>query len=220
MTPITIKICGITSLEDGRLALDAGADYLGFILYPPSPRYIEPERVGEILEALRKERKTVVGVGVFVNEPLARVEEILEQSGLTYAQLHGGEPPVQLEALGRRGFKAIRPSSLEEATADAEWYAPLSPPEGPQLLIDAYDAHAYGGTGKRADWESAAEMARLYPRLMLAGGLTPDNVERALETVNPWGVDLSSGVEVRPGKKDPEKVRRFVDAVRNYPHRY
>jgi phosphoribosylanthranilate isomerase len=138
------------------------------------------------------------------------VSAILEQTGIDYAQLHGGEPPAVLAQLASRAFKALRPSSSEEAILDAEWYGEFGPAEGPQLMIDAYDPAVYGGTGKKADWHTAAALAHLYPRLLLAGGLTPQNVAQAIRTVRPWGVDVSSGVEIEPGRKDHEAVRAFI----------
>ncbi len=214
---VQVKICGITNLEDARSAVEAGADLLGFIFYPRSPRYVEPAQVRAILEALKDERaeeRKSAAVGVFVDEPAARVAEILARSGVDYAQLHGDEPPAVLAALAPQAFKALRPSSAAEAQIEAEWYGEFGPPAGPQLLLDAYDPDSYGGTGKQADWHTAAGLARLYPRLLLAGGLTPQNVAGAVRTVRPWGVDVSSGVEHRPGEKDHDAVRRFVAAAK------
>lgn len=235
MTDVRVKICGITNLEDACIAVEAGADLLGFIFYPKSPRYIEPAQVGEIVSALRErmisDQLSVISgqssvpdpqspipnpqfpkfVGVFVDEDGDSMAAILDQTGIDYAQLHGGEPPAMLEKLTPRAFKALRPSSREEAMIDAEWYGEFGPVEGPQLMIDAYDPAIYGGTGKKADWHTAAALARLYPRLLLAGGLTPQNVAQAVRTVRPWGVDVSSGVEIEPGRKDHEAVRAFIE---------
>lgn len=229
--PMTrVKICGVTSYEDGLCAAEAGADFLGFIFFSKSPRFISPDGAGEITAGLRA-RAAASGplsdsgtgssptprfVGVFVNETLAVVEETMRRANLDYAQLHGDEPPAMLEALGGRGFKALRPTSAVEAGIEAEWYADLGPSDGPQLLVDAYDPREYGGTGKKADWNAAAEVRKTYPRLVLAGGLTPLNVAAAVEAVRPWGVDVSSGVENRPGRKDPEKVRAFVAAAKGW----
>lgn len=214
----TIKICGITNVDDARGALAAGADLLGFILYPKSPRYIEPGAVAVVLTALRDDRakrqRPLRTVGVFVNEPLARVQAILGETGLDLAQLHGDEPAGMVTALAGRAFKAIRPPDAEQARAEAAQMAPLGPDAGPAWLMDAYDPAAYGGTGRRADWHVAGELARRYPGLLLAGGLTPENVAAAVAAVQPWGVDVSSGVEASPGRKDPAKVRAFVAAVR------
>ena len=223
-----VKICGITSFEDALCAAGAGADYLGFIFFEKSPRYVTPEAAAEITSMLtghisanapRPATGTVSPplprfIGVFVNETLAAVEETIRRAGLDYAQLHGDEPPAMLEALNGRGFKALRPTSSAEAEIEAEWYVDLGPTGGPQLLIDAYDPNEYGGTGKRADWNAAADVRRSCPRLVLAGGLTPQNVAAAVEAVRPWAVDVSSGVEFEPGIKDPEKVRAFVSSAK------
>lgn len=216
MSEIRVKICGITNWADAQVAAEAGADLLGFIFYTKSPRYIGPEQVRRIVARLRKRKNGSMPdtVGVFVDEAVERVEKILKDAGLDYAQLHGGEPPVMLEQLRGHAFKALRPSSAEEAQADAEWYADLGPAQGPQLLIDAYDPEAYGGTGKKADWHTAAGLAKRYPRLLLAGGLKPDNVAQAVRMVQPWGVDVSSGVEAAPGRKDQAAVRAFVAAAK------
>ncbi len=227
-----VKICGITNLEDAEVALRAGADLLGFILYPKSPRYVEPAQVQEILRALRLKLEdwrpapnSISNlqsspftppryVGVFVNEPAARIKEIMTVTGLDYAQLHGDEPPTALAALAGVAYKALRPADHAQALAEAEAYASLGPTTGPRWLIDAYDPHAYGGTGKRADWTTAAQLARQYPGLLLAGGLTPDNVAAAVAAVRPWGVDVASGVEAEPGRKDHGKVEAFVTRVK------
>lgn len=213
-----VKICGITNLEDATAAAEAGADLLGFILYAKSPRYIEPDAVGAVITALRRQLTPDAlhprTVGVFVNTPAEQVQAILDQTGLDYAQLHGDESPGDLARLGGRGFKALRPTALDAALAQAADYAPLPHAEAPQLLVDAFSAQAYGGTGWRADWETAAALAARYPRLLLAGGLDPDTVPLALAAVRPWGVDVSSGVEAAPGRKDHAKVRAFIRAVR------
>lgn len=219
-----VKICGITSFEDGLCAASAGADYLGFIFFEKSPRYIAPEAAREITSQLTEHLSDsntapVSGaefgqapryIGVFVNETLEAVEETICRANLDFAQLHGEETPAMLEALRGRGFKALRPTSAAEAEIEAEWYAGLGPSNGPQLLVDAFDPKDYGGTGKRADWNAAAGLRLNYSRLVLAGGLTPRNVAEAVEAVRPWAVDVSSGVEFEPGRKDPDKVREFI----------
>jgi phosphoribosylanthranilate isomerase len=150
-------------------------------------------------------------VGVFVNEPAEQVADILKLTGLDYAQLHSDEPPEMLAHLGGKAFKVLRPSDAEGALPEAARFAPLGPAGGPSLLIDAYDAKAYGGTGKTANWQAAAVVAQRYPGLLLAGGLTPENVAEAIRMVQPWGVDVSSGVEAAPGRKDQAKVRAFIE---------
>jgi phosphoribosylanthranilate isomerase len=225
---IHVKICGITNLEDARVASEAGADLLGFILYPKSPRFVEPAVIGKILREIQgigeigesglettanpaiRRPKTV---GVFVNEPVERILTILDQTGLDYAQLHSDEPPAILTQLRGRAFRVLRPTGADEALAQAATYAPLGPTEGPALMIDAYDPTVYGGTGKTTDWHTAAAVARQHPSLLLAGGLTPENVAAAIRTVQPWGVDVSSGVEAAPGRKDHARVRAFIQAA-------
>jgi phosphoribosylanthranilate isomerase len=208
-----VKICGTTNLEDALVAAEAGADLLGFILYPKSPRYVMPDAVARIVAAVRTAFTTPPAcVGVFVNAPPAEVLAVLVQTGLDLAQLHGDESAAELLALQGRGFKAVRPTGLENALALASEYASLG--AGPDLLIDAYAPHAYGGTGQRADWSAAAAVARRVPHLLLAGGLAPENVAAAVQAVQPWGVDVASGVEQAPGRKDHARVRAFVAAAK------
>lgn len=217
-----VKICGLTTLADAQAAIDAGADLLGFICYPPSPRYLPPTQIAAILANLQSfgcaQDKPPISnfrtVGVFVDEPFDVVQRTLAETGLDLAQLHGGEPPVALERLQGRAFKALRSRTLAEAEADAEWYADLGPAGGPDLLLDAYHPQVYGGTGRRADWDIAAALARQH-RLLLAGGLTPANVAAAVAQVQPWGVDVSSGVESEPGRKNHAAVRAFVAAAKD-----
>jgi phosphoribosylanthranilate isomerase len=148
-------------------------------------------------------------VGVFVNSPLEEVRSILEIAQIDLAQLHGDEPVSVVDQLNGRGFKALRPTSETEAEIDAEWFAPYGP-NAPVLLVDAYRKDQYGGTGHTADWSIATKLAQRYP-ILLAGGLTPDNVAEAVRQVRPWGVDVASGVECVPGKKDAAKMRAFVE---------
>lgn len=204
-----VKICGLTSLEDARAALDAGADLLGFTFYPPSPRYITPERCAEIVQALRTDALRFTPhaprlIGLFVNAPTDDVAAVLERCGLDLAQLHGDEGPDVLRALGGKAYKAFRGNGQAHAA-----FAEVGP-GAPAFLVDAVVAGKFGGTGKTGDWEGAAALARDYP-LLLAGGLTPDNVADAIARVRPWGVDVASGVEATPGKKDHAKVKAFVE---------
>lgn len=227
-----VKICGITNLEDARVAVDTGADLLGFIFYEPSPRYVRPEVVREIVASCRSQiaggesqgGKMADGrltfVGVFVNSPLDTVAHILDFCQLDAAQLHGEEPPELVRHFAGRAFKALRPQSQEEAETLIQKYQPsnlptFQPSTLPTFLLDAYHPSLYGGTGHVTDWTLAAHIARRYP-MMLAGSLTPDNVAEAVRVVQPWGVDVSSGVEKEKGKKDHEKVRAFVKAVKNF----
>ncbi len=210
-----VKICGLTNFDDAAAAVEAGADLLGFIFYEGSPRFVEAEQVKEIIDELHRvypvepEKPRYRTVGVFVDRPAAYVAVIMALAGLDWAQLSGNEPVSVLKQLKKRAYKAIRPRTYAEADAEASFYAALSPRFGPRLLIDAYRPGEYGGTGQRADWRIAEQLARLRS-IILAGGLTPDNVAEAVRTVRPWGVDVSSGVEKAPGVKDHDAIRAFV----------
>ena len=209
-----IKICGIKTLNDARNAIEAGADYLGFNFYPKSVRFIEKEMCVEITSALKREHPQIKLVGVFVNSPVDEVKHILETCHLDLAQLHGDETPEMLEAFSGKAFKAIR---LSASTSVDESVSPFlkSVPESasPALLIDAAVKGVYGGSGVTADWSAAAELAKKYP-LLLAGGLTPENVADAVRQVKPWGVDVASGVESASGEKDAAKMIQFVKEVK------
>jgi len=217
-----IKICGITVLKDALAAIDAGADMLGFNFYAKSPRYLRPDACREITVVLRKDFPQITLVGVFVNAPVAEIRSILETAQLHLAQLHGDETPEMLAELGSLAFKAIRlPSSVSvrdsaiESVFDPSAFIRYSVKESvfnPALLVDAAVKGVYGGSGVVADWSTAAQLARMIP-LLLAGGLTPENVAEALEQVQPWGVDVASGVEASPGVKDPAKMKKFVEQV-------
>ncbi len=221
---LKVKICGLTNLADAQAALAAGADLLGFIFFPKSPRYVPPERVRAIIQALgfdRDRQSAVATVGVFVNESSAAVAQILDFCGLDLAQLHGEEAPEMVTGdLHGRSYKALRPRSLDEALDLASRYAPASSPRPslggeehrPALLVDAYHPHLRGGTGETGDWSMAAALAGRYP-LLLAGGLCPANVAEAVRAVRPWGVDVSSGVESAPGQKDHAAMQAFVAAA-------
>ena len=211
--PLHVKICGLTTLADAQVAIEAGADLLGFILYPKSPRYCPPATVAAILAelALATRPRTV---GVFVNATAQEIDHILAATGLDLAQLHGDESPAVTAALAGRAYRALRTKPddpiLDLARPHLEW-----PHLGaPQLLLDAYTPNAYGGTGWHADWTVASAVAQAVPRLLLAGGLTPENVQAAVAAVKPWGVDVSSGVEAAPGRKDHAKLRAFLHNAR------
>jgi phosphoribosylanthranilate isomerase len=206
-----VKICGLTTFEDALAACEAGADLLGFNFYPPSPRSIHPEICALITARLKPRFPQVSMVGVFVNAGSTEIHSILEVCHLDLAQLSGDEPPAVLLALGNRAFKALRPANPEQL-ASALGIFPLRK-EAPCFLIDAYRKGEYGGTGLTADWSLAKELAARYP-LLLAGGLTPENVSEAILQTNPWGVDVASGVESKPGVKDLEKVWKFIQAAK------
>jgi len=201
-----IKICGIKTLEDALAALDAGADYLGFNFYPKSPRYVEKPACAEITSVLRQKYPRIKLVGVFVNSSVEDVKDILDFCSLDLAQLHGDETSEMLDKLDSRAFKAFRgiPADVNGFVRDG----------APAFLVDASVKGMYGGSGVTADWGDAAELAKKHP-LLLAGGLSPKNVGEAIRRVKPWGVDVASGVESEPGKKDPGKMRAFVQIVRD-----
>ena len=204
---IKVKVCGITNAEDALAAVEAGADALGFIFYEKSPRYVVPAVVSGIIAELPP---LVMSVGVFVNEGLATVRSIMDTCGLTMAQLHGEETASYCRELARPAIKALRLKDRGSLLALAD-YQGRGGVRG--FVLDAFSELAYGGTGQITDWNLAAEVAKSSP-VLLAGGLTPDNVSEAIRTVHPYGVDVSSGVESTPGKKDHAKVRAFFEAVR------
>jgi phosphoribosylanthranilate isomerase len=202
-----IKICGITNTEDADIAIEAGADALGFVLYRKSPRFVESAVVKAIVSGLPP---FVLPIGVFVNEEPEKVRAIMDDCGLTLAQLHGDESALYCQQLGRPALKALRLKDRGTFLALAEFQGRANV-RG--FLIDTFSDQAYGGTGKTVDWTLAHEVARSTP-IILAGGLTPANVADAITHVRPYGVDVSSGVEQRPGKKDPDKVKAFIQVAR------
>ncbi len=204
-----IKICGITNVQDGLTAVSLNTDMLGFNFYPPSKRYITPAACAELIAELEARGARATWVGVFVNSPIEEVRAIVAQCGLHLAQLHGDEPPSMLAELGAMAFRAIRPSSPDEAARQIATL-PHRPP--PAFLIDAYHPSEYGGSGAVGDWEMAKSIATRFP-ILLAGGLTAENVKTAVSQVNPWGVDVASGVESAPGIKDAAKMKAFIEQV-------
>jgi phosphoribosylanthranilate isomerase len=205
------KICGITCLEDAVACAQAGADLLGFNFYPPSPRSLLPEACAPITAALRKLFPNLLLVGVFVNEQPGTVLDVLDQCGLDLAQCSGDETPGMLQKCGKHAFKALRPKNWNDVRAALGIYPARSLP--PAFLIDAHRPGEFGGTGLTADWSLAAVAAAQIP-ILLAGGLSPANIAAAVRQVHPWGVDVASGVENAPGRKDPLKVKAFIDAAR------
>ncbi len=207
MKRVFVKICGITSPEDARLAAEAGADAVGFVFWPQSPRRVDAaaaRRIGETLPP------SVARVGVFVDATREELVRTAEEAGLDLLQLHGSESPEALADLPRRVWKAVRVGS-DFAPQTALQY------EGRAagILLDTHRDGRPGGTGVPFDWSLVREVRRRASFVVLAGGLSPDNVKAALEAVSPDGVDVSSGVEAAPGRKDPARVRAFVDAVRS-----
>jgi phosphoribosylanthranilate isomerase len=204
---VKVKVCGITNAEDALAAVEAGADALGFIFFEKSPRYVVPAVAAQIIAELPP---LVTAVGVFVNEGLASVRSIMDTCGLAMAQLHGDENASYCRELARPAMKAIRLKDRGSLLALAE-YRGRGGVRG--FVLDTFSELVYGGTGQVTDWRLSAEVAQ-SARVLLAGGLTPENVAEAIHTVRPYGVDVSSGVESTPGKKDHAKVRAFLDAVR------
>ncbi len=214
-----VKICGLTRLEDAIVAVEAGADLLGFVFHPASPRFVSPEQARDIVIELHRrypvepDKPRYRTVGVFVDQPAAYIAAIMALVGLDWAQLSGSEPVGVLEALKKRAYKAIRPRTYEEADAEASFYAALTPRWGPRLLLDLPTPD----TDLAAHWRVASQMARLRS-ILLAGGLTPENVAQAVAQVHPWGVDVDAGVETSPGVKDPSAIRAFIQAVQRQAH--
>lgn len=204
-----VKICGITNLNDARVAAEAGADLLGFIFYPRSPRYIAPDRACKIVTPIQNYEFRVRFVGVFVNESLERVRQVMHQARLDLAQLHGSESAEMVQELTPRVYKSLRPRDASEGRSGMEKYRSALNGNTPAFIVDAFNEKLFGGTGERGDWNIAAEIARDFP-ILLAGGLNPQNVAEAIRTVHPWGVDVSSGVERVPGVKDRDKVWEFI----------
>jgi phosphoribosylanthranilate isomerase len=204
MNKVRIKICGITNLEEALLAADLGADALGFIFYPPSPRSVEPQAAKAIIAQLPP---FVTTVGVFVDEDAATVKELAAAAGLDWLQLHGKETPEYCRSLDRRVIKAFRirdESSLAELTSYQDIVQ--------ALLLDTYKKGQVGGTGETFNWDLALKAKQSGP-IILAGGLTSENVAQAIAVAHPQAVDVASGVEAAPGKKDPEKLKAFFKAV-------
>ncbi len=202
---VRVKICGVTNLPDALSAVEAGADALGFMFYAPSPRYVRPETAREITRFLPP---FVTRVGVFVDASEERVAEVTRMVGLHAVQLHGRETAsfcrrfTDVDVI--KAFRMDGPGALQRLGEFREqtW------------LLDSYVKGAFGGTGQTFNWDLACEAVRLGGRVILAGGLTPENVSRAVAAVRPYAVDVSSGVEVAPGRKDVAKLRAFVQAAK------
>lgn len=199
-----VKICGITRESDAQAAVVHGASAIGFIFWPASARYIEPEKARAIVRTLPP---FVTPVGVFVNEAVERVNAIADLVGLGAIQLHGDEQPDVLGQLHRPVVKAV--GRVDDGVA-ALW------PRQVMLLVDADDRVNRGGTGARADWDGAARLAKTR-RTLLAGGIRPENVVAAVTTVRPFGIDVSSGVEDAPGLKNVDRIRELFEALRGVP---
>ena len=199
-----VKICGITNIDDALAAVSAGADALGFNFYKPSPRYISPQSAREIIEQLPA---SVLTVGVFVNEKA--VTRIAAEAGVAALQLHGDESPSYCNGLADRYvIKTLAVSNDFDIDVIKSY-------DVEAIMLDASDNKLRGGTGKTVDWSLARDVSRLVPKLFLAGGLSPENIEEAIATVHPYAVDACSALEDRAGKKNHERMRAFIKAVRS-----
>ena len=203
-----VKICGITNLQDALLSVKAGADALGFNFYENSSRFILSEKTSKIVEWLPE---GVLKVGVFVNESVERIVETAEMAGLSAIQLHGDESPEFVSEIKlRTGLEIIKVFSVRpDFTPDD-----VTKFDADAILLDTYSPRGRGGTGETFNWDIANEVQALFPKMYLAGGLSPENVSEAIKRVRPYAVDVSSRIESKPGKKDPVKLERFIAAVR------
>jgi len=201
---VKVKICGITNAADAHAAVSFGADALGFVFFKESPRYIPPAEAAVIIKSLPSFIPTV---GVLVNEPVDETEKIVSLSGIDIIQLHGDEPPDMCR-LSRRVMKVIRVKSLNSLLPLSSYKDRVS-----AFLLDTYTSDALGGTGLIFNWDIAVE-AKQFGRIILAGGLTPGNVADAVRHVDPYAVDVSSGVELSKGKKDHEKMKLFIERAK------
>jgi phosphoribosylanthranilate isomerase len=206
---VKVKICGLTNKEDAFSALEAGADALGFIMYEKSKRFIKTIDVRHITSQLPP---FVTKVGVFVNEDPRKVLEILSYAHLDFAQLHGDEPPEVCDYIGpSRVIKVFRLKTVSEVEKIKPYVGKIR-----AILLDTFSKDSYGGTGKTFDWSIAKAVKETFPDipLILSGGLNPENVSLAVKEVEPFAVDVSSGVEEKPGKKDKKKVKAFIKAAK------
>jgi len=202
---VRVKICGITNLPDAQVAVEAGADALGFNFYEKSPRCVSPATAAEISRA---QPPFTLRVGVFVNPSEELVRRAIGECGLNLLQFHGDEPPEFCTQFGLMSMKAFR-------VRDAESLKELAKYHTDAWLLDAYVSDTFGGTGEKFNWHLAAELPKSGRPVFLAGGLTPENVAEAIRQVQPFGVDVSSGVESSPGRKDPGKVRSFINSAKS-----
>jgi phosphoribosylanthranilate isomerase len=202
---VRVKICGITNVEDAVASVDAGADALGFMFFPESKRHLALDRAAEIIRRLPP---FISKVGVFVNPAAEAVHEAIEQTGIDTLQFHGAESPEFCAAFNKvkvvKAFRVRGASVLEECLKfpDYAW------------LLDSHVSGAQGGTGVTFDWNVAAAATKLSRMIILAGGLKPETVAEAVQRVHPFAVDVSSGVESAPGRKDHQKIRQFIEAAR------
>jgi phosphoribosylanthranilate isomerase len=202
---VKVKICGIANLDDAMAAVELGTDALGFVFFKDSPRYIPVEKAIQIIKSVPSFTTTI---GVFANESAENVEKIASVTGIDVIQLHGDEPPHACKC-SRRVIKAIRVKSLESLDPLKTYNKFVS-----AFLLDTYSPGVLGGTGQIFNWDIAIE-AKQFGKIILAGGLTPDNVAEAVRRVQPYAVDVSSGVEAKKGKKDHRKMKLFIEKVKS-----
>lgn len=202
-TQVKVKICGMTNLKDVKVAVDGGVDAVGFIFYKKSPRSVTMQAVREIVLELPP---FVDSVGVFVNETAEQINKIADHCKLDRVQLHGDESPAFCKKIRRRVIKAIRVKDIQSLKKLSDY--PVS-----SFLLDTFSEDQYGGTGKVFDW-NLAYPAKKYGPIILAGGLTPINVHQAIQRIQPYGVDVCSGVESQPGIKDHKKMKAFLKNVK------
>jgi phosphoribosylanthranilate isomerase len=203
MIAVKVKICGITDYEDAIAAADMGADMLGFNFYPKSPRYLTPDEAAKIIDRLPG---FVDVVGLFVNDPFERIEQVIDQCGLDWIQFHGDETPEfteQFNTFNVRTIKAIRVKDKNDIKLAEQYYTDV-------ILLDAFDPKKYGGTGLSFDWNIIGNVTK---RVFLAGGITADNVTKAVD-LGIYGIDVCSGIESKPGKKDHAKMQKLFDKIR------
>ena len=201
-----IKICGITNYEDAALAVDLGVDALGFIFVASSPRKIEPDNASEIIKKLPP---FVKAVGVFVNEKTDKIMDIVKYCGLDNIQLHGDESPETCEVLMPRSIKVLR---IKDDSTPEQYVTYRGKIRA--FLLDTYSKKAAGGTGKTFNWDIAVKMKDLGVPIILAGGLNPSNIQEAIQKVNPYGLDIASGIEEKPGKKDHSLMKELFEKIR------
>jgi phosphoribosylanthranilate isomerase len=201
--PVRVKICGITNIEDARAAIESGADALGFIFFPGSSRHISPESAARIVRELPP---FVARVGVFVDAPVETVLNVARGSGMDTVQLHGSETPQAGEEIASTGLKVIKAFRIKDAAALNE----IANYRVHACLLDSFVPGQLGGTGAKFNWDLALKAKERGAPIILAGGLDPENVSDAVSKVAPYGVDVSSGVESAPGRKDHDKLRRFI----------
>ena len=199
---VIVKICGITNVSDAYASIKYGADALGFILYNKSPRYVPPDKLRNIIKRLPP---FITTVGVFVNENTDIIKNILNETGLNIAQLHGDETPEDCEQFTRviKAFRVRDHADIED----------ISSYKVSAFLLDTYSVNAFGGTGLTFDWDVVAD-AKQFGNIIVAGGLTPENVSDVITQTSPYGVDVSSGVEESPGVKDHGKIREFIEQAK------